>query len=248
MSQYPVDAYFCGHTHNQSVIQHRTKGLPVLQFMSAPIGLSDELPIALDRVQALLPDPDNLLAYWPGYLENTAPGWFMVRVDHQAARVSWHHLNRGIEAVVEWLKKGEVTSFWQMVHPEDARLIDRDLGAVRRAFLRFCAWGGTQDEAQVFLNGKSIGRLPRGESYASLRMELPAPLVQMENRVRIETLEGRLTLGNLVIEAVLPGGRYVRTRPTGELFTWWNRWDRWGMTGVKKLKVGRPLITMLSFR
>ena len=76
LGRFAADAYFCGHTHNQSILQHRTAGRPVLQFLGAPVGLPEEIPIPTERVQALLPDPGMTLAHWPGYLENTAPGCF----------------------------------------------------------------------------------------------------------------------------------------------------------------------------
>ncbi len=251
LERYPVDAFFCGHTHNQSIIMHRTGRQPVLQFMGAPIGLPEEIPTPLDRVQALLPPPDDLLTCWPGYLENTAPGWFTVRVGRQSVRVEWHHLNRGAETTVRWRRRGDLTAFREMTYPPDARLIYSDLNHIRRACLRFCAWDAIQPGKRVVLNGKEIGVLPPGNAFAPGRMELPAWALgglRMENRIEIQAPEDEAsTVGNLVLEAVLPGGRFVRTRPTGEIFTWSDRWDAWRLRTLQKVAPGRSIVTLLSF-
>lgn len=250
LSRYPVDTCFCGHTHNQNMVLHRTEGLPVLQCMGAVIGVSDEPPVALDQVQSLLLSPDDILAIWPGYLENTAPGWFLVRVDGYQAMVEWHHLNRGIEAVMRWYCPGDIRSFWAMEQVLPERLIPMDLNRIRRAFLRFSAWDG-REGMRLYFNGEDVGALPVGKGFAPMRLELPdgaLPGIQMENRLRIVPTEGtRCALGNLVVEVVLPGGRCVRTAPTGEIFSWSETWRVWAYPQLKVLKPGQALTTMLSF-
>ncbi len=252
LERYPVDAFFCGHTHNQSIIFHRTGGEPVLQFMGAPIGLPEEIPTPLGRVQALLPPADDLLACWEGYLENTAPGWFLVRVGKGSVRVEWHHLNRGAETTVRWHRRSDVTDFGRTIYPPDARLIYSDLNHIRRASLRFCAWDAMQPGKRVLLNGEEVGVLSPGSTFAPRRMELPGwalGRLRMENRLEILAPEDEAsTVGNLVLEAVLPGGRLVRTRPTGEVFTWSDRWDTWGLRTLRKVEPSRSIVTLLSFR
>ena len=73
--------------------------------------------------------------------------------------------------------------------------------------------------------------------------------LDMINRIEIEApgVEAA-TIGNLQLEGVLPGGRIVRTRPTGEVFTWSDRWDPWKLPRLEKVMPGRPLRTMLSFQ
>ena len=252
LSQCPVDAYFCGHMHNQNAILHRTRSLPALQLMCAQIGLPDEIPTPLDRVQSLLPSTEDLLACWPGYLENTAPGWYLVRVDRGAVRVEWHHLNRAAEAEIGWYRRGDIRRFWGVPHPPDARLIHSDLSGIRRATLRFCAWESLQPGKRVFVNGEDVGILPTGNGFSPMRMELPPRVfdrIQMENLVEIQAPgDEASTLGNLMIEALLTGGRMVRTHPTGKIFTWSDRWDAWRVGTLEKLRSGRSIVTMLSFR
>ena len=83
-------------------------------------------------------------------------------------------------------------------------------------------------------------------------MELPTwclTELKMENRIVIQADEQDVsTLGNLVLEAILPGGRIVRTKPTGETFTW-NAGTKDLVTESprRKLKQGRSLTTLLSF-
>ncbi len=252
LDDFDVDAYFCGHTHNQSVILHRTQGLPVFQFMGAMIGVSDEPPLALNQVQAFLPGEDDLLACWPGYLENTAPGWFMVKVGAQEVVAEWHHLNRGAEAVVAWEQPGDMLDFWMMDQSAPSKLIPTDLSRIRRAFLRFCAWDGLSG-LKASLNGARIGELPIRDGFAPARMELPGHLLdglQMENRLVIHPpSECHCTLGNLVLEVMLPGGRYIRTPAKGELFSWTDKWAQWpsSLTNKSLLKPNEALQTMLFF-
>jgi len=250
-NDFDVDAYFCGHTHNQSVIWHRTQGLPVFQFMGAMIGVSDEPPLALNQVQAFLPTEDDLLACWPGYLENTAPGWFMVTVGSQDVVAEWHHLNRGAEAVVAWEQPGELLDFWMMDQSAPSKLIPTDLSRIRRAFLRFCTWDGVSG-LKASLNGTRIGELPIRDGFAPARLELPGHLLdglQMENRLVIQPSPGcGATLGNLVLEVMLPGGRYIRTSVTGELFSWTDKWAKWPASDkMKQLAPDEALQTMLFF-
>ncbi len=252
LSRYPIDAYFCGHTHNQSILLRRTAGHPVLQCMGAPIGLPEELPTPLDRVHAKLVDEDDILWSWSGYLENTAPGWFLVRVEVDRVEVGWHHLNRGVESIVAWREPGSPHQLWEMAHPDDARLLYRDIPHLRRAYLRFCAWDAMRPGKHVRLNGEPVGDLPYGAQFAPRRMDLPEAILErldLVNRIEIDApgIEAS-TIGNLQIEGVLPGGRVVRTRPTGDIFTWSDRWDAWGAGRLKKIMPGRPIRTTLSFR
>lgn len=250
LTAFDVDAYFCGHTHNQNIIWHRTSGLPVFQFMGAMIGISDEPPLPLDHVQAFLPSEDDILACWPGYLENTAPGWFMVSVTSHEVIAEWHHLNRGAEAVVAWEEPGDVLDFWMMEQVAPSKLLVTDLGRIRRAFLRFCGWDGNAGLA-LSINGKAVGNLPVGDDFAPGRLELPAHILgelQMENRLVIHPSPDTLcTLGNLVLEVMLPGGRYIRTPATGELFSWADKWTDWSDSNLTQLKPTEILQTMLIF-
>jgi len=252
LSRHRVDALFCSHTHHQSVVLHTTSGGAVLQCMSAPIGVSDEMPTPLDRVHSQLPDQQDLLESWPGYLEHTAPGWFIVHVDPHRVRVEWHHLNRGVEVTAAWQRAGDIQEFWQMEHPPEARLVPEDLKEIRRAGIRYCAWDAIQPGKQVLLNGEGVGVLPPAGRYASRRMELPPWAlagIRMENLLEIQAPEDEAsTVGNLILEATLPGGRIVRTRPGDDIFTWSDRWESWGHPALRKVAAGKPIRTRLCFR
>jgi len=252
LRETPVDTYFCGHTHNQSILLHRSGNRPCLQCMGAPIGHPEELPTPLDRVQSLLVDPDEVIDRWPGYLENTAPGWYVVRVGDGHVDVSWYHRNRGPEAGIRWKEAARVKRFWSVTHPEDALLINRDLANLRRLSLRFCAWDAIRPGKRIRLNGLRVGELPASARFAPRQIVLPPTAVSaldLINRIEIEApgVEAS-TIGNLLLEGVLPGGRIVRTRPTGEVFTWSDRWDSWKLPRLEKIMPGRPLRTLLSFQ
>lgn len=250
LNDYDVDAYFCGHTHNQNVVLHRTRGLPVFQFMGAIIGVSDEPPLALDQIQSLLLDDEDLLAMWPGYLENTAPGWFMVSVQKERVTTEWHHLNRGAEAVVAWERPGELLDFWMMAQNPPARLIPLDLRRIRRGYLRFCGWDCVTG-LRASINGADIGDLPLRDGFAHARFELPGHILsylQLENRLMITPPENcATTLGNLMLEVMLPGGRYIRTQATKKLFSWSDKWAQWNSSHLTQLDEGEALHFMLMF-
>jgi len=73
--------------------------------------------------------------------------------------------------------------------------------------------------------------------------------LQMENRLVIQPSPGcGATLGNLVLEVMLPGGRYIRTSVTGELFSWTDKWAKWPASDkMKQLAPDEALQTMLFF-
>jgi predicted phosphodiesterase len=247
-----IDAYFCGHTHNQSVLLHRSGRRPCLQCMGAPIGHPEELPTPLNRVQSMLVGSDDVIDSWPGYLENTAPGWFLVRVGVSRVDVSWHHLGIGEEVKVTWNEPGYPERFWQVRHPDDALLITRDMASIRRLSLRFCAWDAARPGKRVRLNGVDVGELPGSARFEPRHLDLPlaaAAALDLVNRVEVDApgIEAS-TIGNLQLEGVLPGGRIVRTKPTGEVFTWSDRWSPWGLPCLEKVMPGRPLRTLLSFQ
>ncbi len=252
LEKCPVDAYFCGHTHNQSLVVGRTGSRLTPQMMAAPIGLADEMPTPLNRVQALLGARGEWPICWPGYLAHTAAGWFLVHVDEDSVRAEWHHLDRGAEAAVAWQRAGEIDAFWYMKHPPDARMISADLARIRRGVLRFCAWDATQPGKRVLLNGREVGELPKSNNFTPMTLELPSRALdelRIENRMEIHSPGYEAsTVGNLVLEVVLRGGRVLRTGPTGELFTWSNRWNEWLTPKLRKVRRGRPIITSLSFR
>ena len=172
-------------------------------------------------------------------------------VSQGQARVEWHHINRGAEAMVRWFRPGDIQTFWTMAPAPPAQLIEANLQRIRQGILRFCAWDSMGD-ARVFLNGNEIGLLPRADNFTPSRLSLPPnalACLQMENKVRIEPAEGsEMTLGNLVLEVVLPGGRYVRSQIFEEIYTWSNRWEGYEYETLQKMKPGRPLSTVLSFR
>jgi len=105
--KHPVDAYFCGHTHNYSTIVYKGKDARITQIMACCVGIPmgrprpkawDKLreysirmdkdwgwvfrgvnpskPVPLEKITKLLIPPSNLSYYW-GYLEDTAPSYYL---------------------------------------------------------------------------------------------------------------------------------------------------------------------------
>lgn len=87
--RYRVDAYFCGHTHNQSVSFHRMEkdGSGFLQLTGSAVGYPEMPTTGLDtyhRIADYGDGADN--QYLWGILEDSAPGFFMVEVDGEKTR------------------------------------------------------------------------------------------------------------------------------------------------------------------
>jgi hypothetical protein len=110
----PVDAYFCGHTHNQSVSWHRVPrgahpaaasvGRPppptapahtpadgdwwLPQLKGVPVGIPQQRPIPLEWVRPILPPSEDVRYEW-GFLQGSYAGWFLVDVAGTGVRAQW---------------------------------------------------------------------------------------------------------------------------------------------------------------
>jgi hypothetical protein len=258
----PVDAYFCGHTHNQAASVHRIAHhagddywLPQLQ--SVPVGDPAQEPVPLDRVRPLLPPAADVRPLW-GYLQGSLPGWFLVRVTAAGVRAQWRPLGRPRDGgEIAWTTAGRPEATKTPAVPPPAPVPEWPLrpgdARVERVWLR-AAGTGSRAPHRVSLNGREIGVLGILESFnAQQGVPVPAecwPLLAQENELVIEPEASETRcLGGFVLEVTLAGGRVARTVPPQEWFATSDQWDgwRWSAPGLRRVGVRDPLRAELRF-
>ena len=194
----PVDAYFCGHTHNQAATWHRM-GIPapdstsladhsadhvtggtdaspwwLPQFQSVPVGEPGAVPLPLEDVRPMLPPADSFRYGW-GYLQGTCPGWFLVDVSSDEVRTRWQLLGaRAGQAAVEvrWRAAGQPELQGTLPAPQRPPMPEWPLKSgdprVREVRLR-AAGMSSRASHRVVLNGTPAGTLGPLEHFNALQ-------------------------------------------------------------------------------
>ncbi|HET7767534.1 MAG TPA: metallophosphoesterase [Chloroflexota bacterium] len=224
-----VDAYLCAHTHNQTVSVHHYAAGPLLQVTGSPMGVlpgtahrfgSGVLPLEVTRALWAGPHPCQYL--W-GFLEDTAPGWYLIDAAANGVTLTWHTVTDAARAHARWEQPGLISEFT----PPPGRALPAvgaaDLAHARAARLRLAGHGAPAG-MPVRLNGTAIGALPALGSFAPAPVLELAPehlsLLRLENEVEIATpVDAALLLGALLIEVDRQDGSCVRTRPSPRLWT-----------------------------
>jgi hypothetical protein len=223
-----VDAYFCGHTHNQALAFHPDYGQAgVLQVKTAAVGVPDSQPLPLEQTRTLLL-PDRA-RYVSGFLEDTMPSWFLVEVEAEAVTLTWRRIGHGVESVLRWDQPADAT--WQQ--PPEPRPLpavsDADLAQIRSARLHMAFHGSKQPGKTVLLNGTPVGEAPPGDSFAprnfvKLRPE-HLPLLRRENHIELQNEPAEpLCWGGVYLEAETIEGRRLRST-CGERVFVTGAWD-----------------------
>lgn len=248
LARYSVDAYFCGHTHNQIVSLHRLGSGWLPHFKGTVLAYPNEPPVPLEAVRPLLPDPSTYELGW-GYLEDSAPGWFLVTVDGSRVHVAWHVLGAGLQGEVAW-ERGKKPQFQRLPSLNvPAVAVPPAPGRVRSARLRAAGSGCRSQEAyEVTLNGHRVGRLPQLE-YFDCRQFLPLDPAflswQAPNALQITTAAEPMCIGALVIEVETDDG-WIRT-DFSPYFTNTDRWDAWQVQALNYLNPASDLRVELTF-
>ena len=233
----PVDAYFCGHTHNQVATFHRLVpgGGWLPQLQGAPVGYLDQPPVLLASVRAALPPPETLRYGW-GYLEDSYPGWFLVDVEDGHVRARWQMVGRqGDHGEVRWSRAGEPEIVAVPPAPDPAPIPAWPLtsGDQRVTDVRLRAAGmGSRAPHRIWLNGAGAGVLPALEYFDGRQgVTLPEsiwPVLQMNNRLVIEPAASEeRCLGGFVLELTLRDGRVARSQVDPGLYATSQKWEPW---------------------
>lgn len=244
-ARYPIDALFCGHTHNQAWSLHPLPGgRRWLQVKSAAIGFPGVPPIPLGAARSIELGGRVL---W-GFLEDSAPGWNELIVDGEWATVRWHALGGGVQAEARWRRGGDVdvvrapdqTPPWRPDLPPGR--------AVAAARLHIAGYGGGEGRP-VRVNGQPAGPLPGLGSFAPrCSLTLPPQAVARINHVQIATEIGdRLLVGAIAIEVTLDDGTIARTPVDPALHATSDDWDAWADPRLQRTAPGAPIVTTLGF-
>ncbi|CAG7656851.1 metallophosphoesterase family protein [Paenibacillus allorhizosphaerae] len=248
-ADYPVDAYFCGHTHNQISTLHKVGEHWLPQLKSSVLGYPDRPPVHLSDVRAVLPDPAGMEYGW-GYLEDSAPGWWEITVRGERVQADWHVLRQGVQGQLCW-SRGEKAVFTKMpAFGKTSGLPLPPASEIRGVRLRAAGSNcKTPNGYRVTLNGRDIGALPRLEYFDSRQfMEIEPefwPLLNNENAISVTTEAEPMCIGGFVLEVETAGG-WIRST-VSDYFANTGKWDHWGKHPVEKISEGTTAQVHLRF-
>lgn len=207
-TKYPVDAYFCGHTHNTGAWVRRAGGVPVTQIEGVALDRSVSLRAMDDTRASLIPRDE--LAYGWGYLSGPPDAFFLVRVDGPHVRVQFRS-GRKVLREFTWREPGRITDTVAPPPRAVAPVTADDLRQASGASLVFTPWTAMRSQFIVKLNGEKIGMvrieaMPDWAAFASeTRVKIPVQklktLLRLDNEVSVENPDGALFgLGNFRID------------------------------------------------
>lgn len=220
--RHPIDAYFCGHTHNTGAWVRRVGGAPVTQIKGVALDHADPLAPMEETRTPLIPRRE--LSYGWGYLSGPTNGHFWVAVEGPRVRVQ---LRSGPAVIREfaWQEPGAVVD---VLAPPAAAKPAVTAAALRRAVraeIVFTPWTERPAELVFRLNGERIGdaqleAMPHWAAFAGeKRVQIPAAAIKglrLENEVVIEN-PGRALfgVGNVRLDVRLADGTTARTAVFG---------------------------------
>jgi predicted MPP superfamily phosphohydrolase len=252
VANHPIDAYFCGHTHNQVTTLHKVGDAWMPQLKSTVLGYPDRPPVPLTDVRPLTPPPDSFEYGW-GYLEDSAPGWWLITVDGEEVTADWYVLRQGPVGQLQWRRgeKPEKPQFtkrptFQGTFGSPLPPVEKIRSVQLRAAGSSCK---TPDAYKVELNGQFIGILPRLE-YFDCRQTLDIdrqywPLLRQSNSLLVHTADEPMGIGGFVLEVETDEGCVRST--VSNYFASTNRWDMWGESPFTKMDSGVPVRFELHF-
>lgn len=217
-TQYPIDIYFCGHTHNQAVSWHRG----MLQIKGSAVGYPQMDVVPLERMHALAPDDNDNRFYW-GIVEDSAPAFFTVDVDDDRLHVRWHSLRGSAELrVPARFARPEILSFPPHL-PRNQQLSDWDFAQVRAGWLNIFSSIKQDNKSLLLLNDVPLGEIPASTSYAA-RCAAPLSIdainsLRQKNTLRIRMPDSPVfAIGSMSLELLLLDGRILHSPVAPELF------------------------------
>lgn len=178
LGSYGIDAYFCGHTHNNTVTVRLVGGKPLMQIMGCAVVEEGRLfqlapflkhmrPVPADPYRpGLLPleesrrifiPPDELKHYW-GYQEGGTSAYNVVTIQGRKVRVDWHVLGKGILRSYEWDKPGRLVNVKEPTPAPFGRVGNADLHKIQKAWCYVAPWTKAEEVRAPFtINGILAG-------------------------------------------------------------------------------------------
>jgi len=239
----PIDGYFCGHTHNQALTSHLLHNRRFFQAKSSIIGYPDRGCVPLKHVRTLL--SGNYDYHW-GYLEDSCPGWLHVEVNGKKAKVTWHLFPSRRIGIFEWQGRGKIEIIETPEIEAPCTINESALKRIESAKLHLATYHSEDTAKAVWLNGKKIGYVPRGDSFAPrMTVEIPSDALSaigMENTVEIDNPNRELFLvGGIHLEIILASGTKARTNVAPHLYTTSHEWDDWNVEELRFFEPGQKI-------
>ncbi|MCZ8511654.1 metallophosphoesterase [Paenibacillus filicis] len=248
VARYPIDAYFCGHTHNQIASLHKVGDRWLPQLKSTVLGKPEVVPVNISDVWPLLCDLSSAELGW-GFIENTAPGWWMVTVDGEDVQADWHVLHKAVCGQISW-RTGEKAVFKEIPDLPSTLAPLPQLHDIRS--VRIKAAGSNCKAAKgyrAFLNGELVGHFPPLEHYGAQYIEVDPrhwPLLKSVNRIDVMTADEVMCIGAFLLE-VKTESVLVRSQ-VSDYFANSDRWDHWNMNHLQKIRIGETISIDLLFQ
>ena len=249
LGKYPVDAYFCGHTHNQIALLHLFGDTWIPQLKSSVLGYPELPPVKAEDIRILLPDPAVNKIGW-AYMEDSAPGWWFITASDEHVQADWHVLHKGVMGALSW-NSGEKPVFSKKppsIKQASKLPLAADIKSIR---LRVAGSGFIDsDNVQVFINDKSVGHLPYLEyfdcrQYLEIRTSYRIELSNV-NTVKFKMPSVPCCIGGFVIEIETDNG-CIRSEPSA-FYVNTPKWDQWNEHTIRHVKIGEEIISILQIQ
>ncbi|MBI5687685.1 MAG: metallophosphoesterase [Verrucomicrobia bacterium] len=217
--QFPVDAFFCGHTHNTAAWVRHFDGATITQIQGVTCQSSPEL-VPMEERRTLMMPREELSYYW-GHLSGPPAGLYLVTVDGERVRVQFRSGAKMLREF-EWREPGRITDTKKQEPRPSVVVTEATLKKATAATLALCWWGEDGADIGVSLNGEHVAKarldptMRNSNAFASEK-RIPIPT----EKLRLLRLANDVTLGNpsraifgvghAYLEIKLSDGRTART-------------------------------------
>lgn len=218
LKQHPVDAYFCGHTHNTGAWVRRVDGVPITQIQGVAKDTSDSLQ-PMEEVRTPLIPADELSYGW-GCLSGPTNGFFLVSVDGARVRVQLRS-SGAVLREFEWQSPGQIADTVKPAPRRPVIVTEDDLLRATAATLVFTPWAEEPADVNILLNGVRIAQtrirpMPRYAAFSSeMRIAIPAEMRKGLRRVNEIAIENPgksvFGIGNVRLDITLAHGAAARS-------------------------------------
>ncbi|MDX9981108.1 MAG: metallophosphoesterase [Lentisphaeria bacterium] len=227
-SAYPVEAYLCGHTHNQAVSFHARQGnRGWLQLMASSVGYAALPGQPLEQTHRLADfGPEN--RYLWGIAEDSAPGFFLLDLDPDGLCFRWESV--GGESREFRVAGRRALPVCHEAPPVRVVPAPEDFCQLKSAVFGVFSYSGNVPAGEVWLNGVPLGPIPSGTSYAARRF-LPVPAEGLATIGPRNTLTVRtpaipaFAVGSFRLELLHLDGRMLHSRVVPEILVAGDRWQ-----------------------
>lgn len=217
--QFPVDAFFCGHTHNTSTWVRKFEEATITQIQGVACQASPEL-VPMEERRTLMMPREELSYYW-GCLSGPPAGLFLVTVDGERVRVQFRSGAKVLREF-EWREPGRITDIKKPEPRPSVVVTAATLKQATAATLALCAWAEDGAEVGVLLNGERVATAQLGptmrnsNAFASeKRIQIPREklkLLRLANEVTLDNPSRAIFgVGHAYLEIKLADGRAART-------------------------------------